>query len=143
MKTRVENSIDPLGQDPTKDKIESSRSSQLSRIFCCRSTGRSTVNGQIFDHWDPKQRVKLSVGRPGRSTGTNKEHCSCFRSTGRSTKVHVCTLVHVGRPTERFCSASGRPHGRPAEGQNRFLDLFEVNIFLTNFLLISKYKIEF
>ena len=144
MKTRLENTIDPLGQDPTKDKTESSRwePSQQKILLPVdrpvdrqrsdfpplekRSTGRSTVV--------PKHRVKLSVGRPGRSIGTNREHCSCSRSIGpvdRRARLH---LVHVGRPpgqsTEQFCSASGLP----AEGQNLvFGNPFEVIIFPTIF----------
>jgi len=54
---RVENSIDPLAQDPTKDKTETSRWEPTQQIFLLsvdravdrqplgkRSTGRSTVD---------------------------------------------------------------------------------------------------
>ena len=128
MKTRLKRPRDSLGEIPTKIKSEKISCWNLSADSdCCRSTGpvdrqRSEIRplGKRSTGWStvkPKQRVILSVGRPLRSTGKNKEHCSCSRSTGRSTDVHTCTVVHVGRPpgrpTEQFCSASGRPCGRP------------------------------
>ena len=127
MKIRLEKLIDSLGEAPTKNKTEYSRWQPVQQSYLLpvdrqwsdfrplgkRSTGRSTVY--------PKQRVKTLC----RSIVKNREHCSCFRSTGRSTEVHSCTLVHVSRPadrpTEQFSSASGRPASRPAEGQNRIL----------------------
>ena len=95
MKIRLENSIDPLSKTQLKTKMNLAVGSQVSRIFCCRSISRSTANGQISDRWknrstgwstvDPKQRLKLSVGRPGQLT----------------------------RTTESTALASGRPAGRP------------------------------
>jgi len=115
MKIRLENSIDLLGEDPTKDKTETSRwepTQQISLLSVDRAVDRQRS--------DFRPLGKRSTGRrPARSTEKNREHCSCSRSTGRSTEVHSCTLVHVGRPTEQFSSASGRPAGRPAKGKRQ------------------------
>ena len=65
----------------------------------CRSTARSTANGQESDSW--------SLRSTARSTEKNREHCSQFRSTGsadrpsaRSRRARPCTSVdRAGRPT--------------------------------------------
>ena len=135
MKMRLENSIDPLGKDPTKDKTETSRWEPSQQNFLL-SVDRP-VDRQRLDFRPLGKAVDRTVDRRPQtesktlcqSTGINREHCSCFRSTNRSTEVHGCTLVHVsrppGRPIEQFCSASGRL----VEGQKQIFEyLFEVKI---------------
>ena len=46
----------------------------------------------------------------------------------QSIEVYKCTLVHVdrplGRPTEQFCSAYGRPVSQPTLGQKLVMEIF-------------------
>ena len=124
-------------QKKTKQNIAIGKNHR--RKFFCRSTGRSTANGQIFHRWGlrltirstvaPNQRVKLSVGRPSRLTRLNREQGSCSRSTARSTEMRKYTLVHIGRPTEQICSAYGRPLGRLTKGQRLVIEIFLKPIF--------------
>ena len=64
-----------------------------------------------------KQRESFLCRSTGQVDREKTESTALSRSTGRSTEVHTCTVVHVGRPpgrlTEQFSSASGRPCGRP------------------------------
>ena len=138
MKTRVENTIEPLGQDPEKDKFETSRwepTQQKILLLVDWAVDRQRSNfrplGKAVDR--PVDRRSQAESETlcwstRRSTGPNREQCSCRRSTARSTEVHACTLVHIGRPPSRptdraICSANGRPPCRPAIGQGlKFLE---------------------
>ena len=77
MKTRLENIIDPLGQDLTKDKTESSRWEPSQQKFLL-PVDRQRSDFRPLEKWSterstevPKQRVKLSaVDRAGRPEQT-------------------------------------------------------------------------
>ena len=110
MKTGLQRSRESLGGNPTQNKSEKNSCWKLSeKSDCCRSTG--SVDRQRSDFRplgrrstgtvdrSPKQRVTLSVGRSVRSTEEKQRALHCSRSTGRSTDVHTCTVVHVGRPS--------------------------------------------
>ena len=109
-----------IGEKPNTKLVRKNSCWKLSEISdCCRSTGpvdrqRSDFRplGNRSTEVQTESKFSLSVDRSGRPR-KNREHCSCSRSTGRSTDVHTCTKVHVGRPpgrpTEQFSSASGRP----------------------------------
>ena len=93
-----------VGRNPNKRQTKYSRWNLSADFGCCRSTG--PVDRQRSEFWPlgkrsigrstevPNRDWPLSVGRPDRSTGTNRELCSICRSTGCT----QCTLVHVGRP---------------------------------------------
>ena len=145
MKTRLENIIDPLGQDPTKDKTESS-------------------------HWEPsQQKILLPVDRPrsnyrslGKAVdrrGSQSESETLCRSTGPvdQTKQKALLLQPVDRdswPKCTFALGACRSTARSTDiavllcqrstarstgwgPKQVFGYLFEVNIFLTNFLLMK------
>ena len=90
MKIRLENSIDPLGQDPTKNKNESGRWEPSQQNFLLPID--RPVDRQRSDFRPLGKTIDRTVDRGSqtesetlcRSTKTNREHCSCFRSTGRS-----------------------------------------------------------
>ena len=128
MKTGQQRPRDSLGKVPTQIKSEKIAVGICQQILTAVSRqGRLTANGQISDRWEigrlgrsievqTESKFSLSVDRSGQPRKT-REHCSFSRSTGRLTEVHTCPVVHVGRPTEQFSSASGRPCGRSDSGQ--------------------------
>ena len=131
MKIRLENSIDPLGEDSTKDKTKTSRWEPTQQeillsvdraVDCQRSDFRPLGKAvdRAVDHV-PKQRVKTLCRSTGRSIGPNREHCSCRQSTGRSTEVHVSTLVHVGQPQVNRQSNLALPTVYQLRAKNRTL----------------------
>ena len=143
MKIRLEKPIDPLGEAPTKNKTEYScwQPVQQSCLLPVDWAGqRPTVGfltvGKAVDRTVtevPKQSVNsLSVDRAGRPEQTETTTLSSGRP-GRSTDVHTCTLVHVGRPpgrpTEQFCSTSGRPCGLPDKAKMQVLKIFLKSIY--------------
>ena len=112
MKTRVKNRIDPLEKTQEKTNLKLAVGSQVSRKFCCRSTGWSTANGRISDRWD--------TGRPGRSTEVQTERkfsLSVDRSVDR--EKTESTALSLGRPVGRpkcthaqWCMSVDRPVDR-------------------------------
>ena len=139
MKTGLEKLIDSLGVAPTKDKIEYSCSQPVSRLFLLsvdRAGRPPTVGfpivGKAVDRmvdwsYQTESEHSLSVDRTGRHEQTESSALSVGRS-GRSTDVHTCTLVHVGRPlgrlTEQFCSAYGRSVSRLTKAKGKILKSF-------------------
>ena len=96
MKMRLENPIDPLGEDPTKDKIETSR-------------------------WEPTQQKKSVVGRPGGrppTVGFSTVGKAVDRPVNRGSQTESKNSLSVDRPgrpkkTESTALAFSRPVGRP------------------------------
>jgi len=86
MKTKLKKPIDPLGEVPTKNKTEYSCWQPVSRLYLLsvRPDGQPII---LNREWT------LSGGRPDRSIGTNREHCSFCRSTGT---VDRCAHMHIG-----------------------------------------------
>ena len=106
MKTRLENKIDPLGQDPTKDKTESSRWEPTQQNFLLpvdRQWSDFRPLGKAVDRTVDRssQTESKTLCRSTRPVDRNKQRALALAADrpDRSTEVQACTLVdRAGRP---------------------------------------------
>ena len=155
MKTDLQRSKESLGGNPTKNKSEKNSCWKLSeKSDCCRSTG--PVDRQRSDFRplgsrstgtvdrSPKQRVSLSVGRPGAITVL-----SIFpRLTGPVDRQRdLLSGWDCGRPsrstgfsTVRNLTVDGRP-ARSTSFSQKVLTNSNSYIFLTGFVLVSPQRL--
>jgi len=150
MKKGLEKPIDSLGETPTKDKTKYSRWQPVCRL-CLLSVdqaGRpptvefSTTGKAVDQTVDRSSQTEsdhsLSVDRTGRPEQTESSALSVGRPE-RSTDVHnahwCMSVDRPGRPTEQFCSASGRPCGRPYKANLQFWKTFWSVKFFDKFSL--------
>ena len=154
MKTRLENTIEPFGQDPEKDKFETSRwepTQQRTLLPVDRA-----VDHQRSDLWPLGKVVDRTVDRGSQPESENsllidravdrtQQRAMLLqtvdRAVDRSARLHFGACQTTDRAIFPCLRSTTLSTGNGPKTQSEYL--CKTNLFPMKILLIYKYKIEF